>query len=211
MNGQSIYHSDEESSLEPWSLHHNLGPSFKLASIHRNHAMPSWNFIFESYNLSNISNPSSSDHIWKKTHTFWKHPTSLYSLLWQSPRGKRVVTHWASMQRWIWLISECYLMTRDSRKWTPMGGPFVRECRGSGLEKQQPKHNPCRPVGRNWNNACDWSKPWAREKSGTCLQCWQRSIWSVGIRKVSQHDPWKILGGIHNKNQVCLSIRPREW
>ncbi len=28
-------------------------------------------------------------------------------LVWQSPRGKRVVTHWASMLRWIWSISEC--------------------------------------------------------------------------------------------------------
>ncbi len=31
-----------------------------------------------------------------------------------------------------------------------MGGPFIRERRGSGPEKQQSKHNPCRPVGRNW-------------------------------------------------------------
>ncbi len=43
-------------------------------------------------------------------------------------------------------------------------GPFVRECRGSGPEKQKPKYNPSRPVGRNWkvrklhNEACDWSK-----------------------------------------------------
>ena len=65
------------------------------------------------------------------------------------------------------------VMTRDSRKWTPMGGPFMRERRGSGPEKQQPKHNPCRPEGRKWNTngcsprrtenlrntACDWSKP----------------------------------------------------
>ncbi len=29
-------------------------------------------------------------------------------------------------------------------------GPFVRERRGSGPAKQMPKHNPCRPVGRNW-------------------------------------------------------------
>ncbi len=41
-------------------------------------------------------------------------------------------------------------MIRDSRKWTPMGGLFIRERRGSGPEKQQPKHNPCRPVGSNW-------------------------------------------------------------
>ncbi len=56
------------------------------------------------------------------------------------------------MLRWIWSISEYNLTTMDSRKWTPMGGPFMRERRGSGPEKQQPKHNPCRPVGRNWKN-----------------------------------------------------------
>ncbi len=69
-------------------------------------------------------------------------------LIWQSPRGKRVVTHWASMLRCILLISECNLTTRDSRKRTPMGGPPMRERRGSGPEKrQQPKNNPWRPVG----------------------------------------------------------------
>ncbi len=69
--------------------------------------------------------------------------------VWQSSRGNRMVTHWASMRRWIWSISECNLTTSDSRKWTPIGGPFARERRGSRPEKQQPKHNPCRPVGRN--------------------------------------------------------------
>ncbi len=54
------------------------------------------------------------------------------------------------MLRWIWSISEYNLTARDSRKRTRMGGPFMRERRGSGPEKQQPKHNPCRPVGRNW-------------------------------------------------------------
>ena len=54
------------------------------------------------------------------------------------------------MPRWIWPISEYNLTTRDSPKRTLKSGPFVRECRGSGPEKQQPKHNPCRPVGRNW-------------------------------------------------------------
>ncbi len=63
------------------------------------------------------------------------------------------------MPKWIWLISECNLTTRDSRKWTPMGGPFMRERRGSGPEKLQPKHNPCRPVGRNWKEPILWSKP----------------------------------------------------
>ena len=69
--------------------------------------------------------------------------------VWQSPRGKRAVTHWASLLRWIWSISEYNLMTRDSRKRTPIGGPFIRERRESGPEKQQPNHNPCWPEGRN--------------------------------------------------------------
>ena len=54
------------------------------------------------------------------------------------------------MLRRIWSISEYNLTTRDSLKQTLKSGPFVRERRGSGPEKQQPKHNPCRPVGRNW-------------------------------------------------------------
>ncbi len=107
-------------------------------------------------------------------------------LLWQSPRGNRVVTHWASMLRWIWSISEYNLTTRDSRKRTPMGGSFVRKRRGSVPEKQQPKHNPCRPVG-----------------------VWQRSVWSVGIHMVSQHNQWKIWSGIvHHKSwpqNMCLT------
>ena len=49
-----------------------------------------------------------------------------------------------------WSISECKLTTRDSRKRTPVDGPFMKERRGRGPEKQQPKHNLCRPVGRNW-------------------------------------------------------------
>ncbi len=54
------------------------------------------------------------------------------------------------MLRWIWPISEYNLTTRDSPKRTLKSGPFVRERRGSSPEKKQPKHNPCRPVGRNW-------------------------------------------------------------
>ncbi len=54
------------------------------------------------------------------------------------------------MLRWRWSISEYNLTTRDSPKRTPKSGPFVRERRGSGHAKQKPKHNPCRPVGRNW-------------------------------------------------------------
>ncbi len=83
--------------------------------------------------------------------------------LWQSPRGKRVVTHWASMLRWIWSISECNLTTRDSQKRTPMRGPFMRECRGSGPEKQQPKYNPCRPVGRNWKEPILLVQTWPHD------------------------------------------------
>ncbi len=34
-----------------------------------------------------------------------------------------------------------------SPKWTLESGPSIRERRGSGPEKQEPKHNPCIPVG----------------------------------------------------------------
>ncbi len=37
----------------------------------------------------------------------------------QSTRGKWWLTHWASLLRWIWSISEYNLTTRDSPKWTP--------------------------------------------------------------------------------------------
>ncbi len=67
--------------------------------------------------------------------------------LWQSPNGKRWLTHWASMLRWRWSISEYNLTTRDSPKQTLKSGSFVRECRRSGPAKQKPKHNRCRPVG----------------------------------------------------------------
>ncbi len=63
-------------------------------------------------------------------------------------------------------------MTRDSRKRTPMGGPFMRERRGSGPEKQQPKDNPCRPVGRNWKSKLTTWSLW-RETTGT----WTPGIW----------------------------------
>ncbi len=42
--------------------------------------------------------------------------------LWQSPKGNRVVTHWASMPRLIWPISEYNLTTRDSPKRTLKSG-----------------------------------------------------------------------------------------
>ncbi len=56
------------------------------------------------------------------------------------------------MPRSIWSISEYNVTTRDSLKRTLKSGPFVRERRGSRPEKQQPKHNPCRLVGRNWKD-----------------------------------------------------------
>ncbi len=70
------------------------------------------------------------------------------SMMWQSSKGKRWLTHWVSMLRWRWSISEYNLMTMDSPKWTLKSGPFVREHRGSRPARQKPKHNPCRPVGR---------------------------------------------------------------
>ncbi len=50
------------------------------------------------------------------------------------------------MLRWIWLISECNLMTRDSRKRTPMGGPFMREhdlWKGGTAHHKSRLHNMC--------------------------------------------------------------------
>ncbi len=113
------------------------------------------------------------------------------------------------MLRWIWSISECNLMIRDSRKRTPMGGPFVMERRGSWPEKQQPKRNPCRPVGRNWRKPL----PGGREKSGTCLQCvWQRLIRSVETWMVFQLDPWLLLGGIaHHKHWPQNMCYTHSW
>ena len=86
--------------------------------------------------------------------------------VWQSPMGNRVMTHWASMLRWIWSISECTLTIRDSPKWTLKSGPYVRERRGSRPKKQQPKHNPCRPLGRNWKEPIfigGWFYEWNKQ------------------------------------------------
>ncbi len=44
-------------------------------------------------------------------------------------------------------VVEYNLTIRDSPKWTLESGPCSRERRGSGPEKQDPKHNPCIPVG----------------------------------------------------------------
>ncbi len=44
--------------------------------------------------------------------------------VWQSTWGKRWLTHWASLLRWIWSISEYNLTARDSPKWTLESGPI---------------------------------------------------------------------------------------
>ncbi len=77
--------------------------------------------------------------------------------LWQSPGGKRWLTHWASMLRWRWSISEYNLKTRDSTKRTLKSGPFVRERRGSGPAKQKPKHNPCGNTGNTKVHRIVWN------------------------------------------------------
>ncbi len=64
-------------------------------------------------------------------------------------RRSVVVTHWKN--RWIWPISECNLMIKDSRKQAPRRKPLLcGNVEGADLKKQQPKHNPYWPEGRNW-------------------------------------------------------------
>ncbi len=103
--------------------------------------------------------------------------------LWQSTWGKWWLTHWASLLRCIWSISEYNLTTRDSPKWTLESGPCSRERRGSAPAKQKPKHNPCRPVGRN-------------RKNDHVTLCLARATWLVGILRVSQNDRCKMWNGI---------------
>ncbi len=102
-----------------------------------------------------------------------------------------------------------FLVCRYSRKRTPVGGPFIREHRGSGPEKQKPKHNPCWPVGRDWKKPL----PGAREKSGTCLQCvCQRFTQSSESQMVFQLDPWFLLGGIdHHKHWSQNMCYTHNW
>ncbi len=145
----------------------------------------------------------------------------LHGLLkvWQSPKCKRVVTHWASMLRWIRSISEYNLKTRDSPKRTLKSRVFVWERRGSGPEKQKAKHNPCRPVGRNWKEPIfigswfklkTWPQWW--EKTGTWTQgVWQRSIYrmeSKGYRNTINGKYEVVYGIVHHKSRpqnMCLT------
>ncbi len=94
----------------------------------------------------------------------------------------------------------------------PDGWTIYEGRRGRGPEKQQPKHNRCRPVGRNWSiwsisecyvTAHAIGQFWscdshvtvmcslARERSGTCLQCvWQRLTRSIETQMVFQSNPF---------------------
>ncbi len=96
------------------------------------------------------------------------------------------------MLRWIWSISQYNLRTRDSRKRTPMGGPFMREHRASGSEKQQPKHNPCRPVGRNWK------EPIIRHLLTVCLtKVHMIGIPTRSIENMRWYNPSQVLTAKH--------------
>ncbi len=59
-------------------------------------------------------------NLYKSRHhtllTWW--PGLWPMALWQSTWGKWWLTHWASLLRWIWSISEYNLTTRVSRKWS---------------------------------------------------------------------------------------------
>ncbi len=54
-------------------------------------------------------------HLVKKAYRYRFLKDGLTVELWQSPGGKWWLTHWASLLRWIWSISEYNLKTRDSR------------------------------------------------------------------------------------------------
>ncbi len=119
-----------------WNIFHWLIPYFTMSNFrHFKTRYSNYRKFMNSWGFYKAWSSSANPHA-----NFWNW---LHFILWQSPKGNRVVTHWALMLRW----------TRDSRKQTLMDGPFARERRGSGPEKQQPKHNPCRPVGSNWNSS----------------------------------------------------------
>ncbi len=134
-------------------------------------------------------------------------------ILWQSTWGKWWLTHWASLLRWIWLISEYNLTTRDSPKWTLESGPCDREGRGSGPAKQKPKHNPCRPEGRIWKvpmliGMTTWPF-WREPHAPGHLSVWLGMTWSVEIQRVSQKWPSKMRSGIvHHKSDRKSCVLP---
>ncbi len=102
------------------------------------------------------------------------------------------------MLRWIWLISEYNLKTRNSRKQTPRRVTcYIGSVEGADLKNNSQSITHIDPkVGTGGSHMC-WlclifahvtlSLPGGREKSGTCLQCvGQRSIWSIETQMVFQ-------------------------
>ncbi len=93
--------------------------------------------------------------------------------LWQSPVGKQALSHWASMLRWIWSISEYNLMTRDSRKQTRKNGLL-----GGIIHHKPTPQNMCH------------THSWPQHKPQTSLQShwlwWTMGYWPFNVAKVSK-------------------------
>ncbi len=130
--------------------------------------------------------------------------------VWQSPWGKWWLAHWASLLRWIWSISEYNLWLG-----TPRNGPlrldhYDRERRGSGPAKQKPKHNPCRPVGRNWKVPIMTTWPSWREITGTWTpECLARADLIGWIPKGIPKRLSKMWSGIvHHKSDRKSCVLP---
>ncbi len=111
----------------------------------------------------------------------WKYLNGRRRSLWQSPKGKRWLTHWASMLRWRWSISEYNLTTRDSPKWTlnmkwysPSQVPTAKHASYPQLTATKPVilfiwykprvlDNDVQFRFRNWNCHIIWQKDRARD------------------------------------------------
>ena len=103
--------------------------------------------------------------------------------------GKQAVAHRASLLRWIWSISECNLMTRDSTN-TQSRTHIDPKVGTDGSHVCWLYLSPERRLPLAHSAHATWSLPGEREKSGTCLQCvWQRSTRSIETQMVFQCDP----------------------
>ncbi len=103
--------------------------------------------------------------------------------LWQSPRGKRVVTHWASMLRWIWSISQHW-----KKSGAKMAPPW--SCFGKRLHflKVEPF---TKTVPR-------WGPSWGHENGSTLEPFWLHFFLSVSVMEnMKWYSPSQVLTAKH--------------